>query len=170
MTEAGCDWGHQAPVSCGAVAAQDEDNAPCCPTCGTALTLEEILPHVLACQTEEDVDKVIILVLRVSALAPSRKRWIAPNIRLDQGSLFVGTTEISLTRREADVLDVLARHIGLVLSRRQIIEAAFPHDFEGGERAVDAIVCRLRRKLAGDPIAERLLETVPGRGYRLRRL
>jgi DNA-binding response OmpR family regulator len=65
------------------------------------------------------------------------------------------------TAREFDLLWYLAEHVGLVLSRGQILEAVWGYDYFGETRTVDVHVRQLRKKLDGVPI-----ETVWGVGYR----
>jgi DNA-binding response OmpR family regulator len=78
-----------------------------------------------------------------------------------------GEREIELTRREFDLLGVLARNGGLVLSRSQLLERVWGYDFEIDSNVVDVFVGYLRRKLEaeGEP---RLIQTVRGVGFVLR--
>lgn len=73
---------------------------------------------------------------------------------------------VRLTGGEAALLGVLARKPNEVLSREDIV-AALETD-ETGERAIDVMVTRLRRKLETDPREPRFLHTVRGRGYVLK--
>jgi two-component system phosphate regulon response regulator OmpR len=73
---------------------------------------------------------------------------------------------VRLTGGEAALLTVLARKPNEVLSREEIV-AALSMD-ETGERAIDVMVTRLRRKLEADPREPRFLHTVRGRGYVLK--
>mgnify|MGYP003365147397 CR=1 FL=1 len=73
---------------------------------------------------------------------------------------------VRLTGGEAALLGVLARKPNEVLSREDIV-AALETD-EAGERAIDVMVTRLRRKLEADPREPRFLHTVRGRGYVLK--
>jgi two-component system phosphate regulon response regulator OmpR len=73
---------------------------------------------------------------------------------------------VRLTGGEGALLTVLARKPGEVLSREDIV-AALEAD-ETGERAIDVMVTRLRRKLEADPREPRFLHTVRGRGYVLK--
>ena len=78
-----------------------------------------------------------------------------------------GEREMELTRREFDLLEVLARNDGLVLSRSQLLERVWGYDFEIDSNVVDVFVGYLRRKLevGGEP---RLIQTVRGVGFVLR--
>jgi len=73
---------------------------------------------------------------------------------------------VRLTGGEAALLVVLARKPNEVFSREDIV-AALSMD-ETGERAIDVMVTRLRRKLEADPREPRFLHTVRGRGYVLK--
>jgi DNA-binding response OmpR family regulator len=75
--------------------------------------------------------------------------------------------EVDLTRREFDLLEELARHRGIVLSRQQLLERVWGYDFEVDGNAVDVFVGYLRRKLeAGGE--RRIIHTVRGVGFVLR--
>ena len=75
--------------------------------------------------------------------------------------------EIELTRREYDLLEALASHEGYVFTRQAIQERVWLDD-ESYSNVVDVYMMTLRRKIdAGHE--EKLLHTVHGRGYTLRR-
>jgi DNA-binding response OmpR family regulator len=73
---------------------------------------------------------------------------------------------LSLTTREADLLELLATHTGQAISRTQIIDGAWGGVAEATDAAVVSSVYRLRRKLAEAGATVRIA-TVPGHGYRL---
>lgn len=75
---------------------------------------------------------------------------------------------VSLTRTEFRLLCELARQVGQVLSRAQLLTSVWEYDF-GDERLVDVHVGRLRRKIEADPAEPRHLVTVRGLGYKLQR-
>jgi DNA-binding response OmpR family regulator len=70
---------------------------------------------------------------------------------------------VNLTPREFQLLAALAENRGIVLSRRQLLDIAWGHDWYGDERTVDVHVRQLRRKL-GDGLP---LVTLRRAGYRL---
>jgi DNA-binding response OmpR family regulator len=74
---------------------------------------------------------------------------------------------LPLTRREFELLLVLARNAGIVLTRDQLLERVWGYDFEVRTDAVDTFISYLRRKTesGGRP---RLLHTVRGVGFVLR--
>jgi two-component system alkaline phosphatase synthesis response regulator PhoP len=71
---------------------------------------------------------------------------------------------VPVTPKEFDVLVLLLRHQGLVLSRDQIMSSVWGYDFDGESRTVDVHVRTLRAKFG--PCAD-LIETVRGVGYRI---
>ncbi|MFG2722992.1 response regulator transcription factor [Streptomyces sp. NPDC048416] len=74
---------------------------------------------------------------------------------------------LDLTRREYELLEVLARNAGIVLSRDQLLERVWGYDFDVRTDAVDTFVSYLRRKLEAGG-APRLVHTVRGVGFVLR--
>ncbi|WP_251230409.1 response regulator transcription factor [Adlercreutzia aquisgranensis] len=82
----------------------------------------------------------------------------------------VGGVELSLTRKEFDLLRFLMENRGRVLTREQLLEAVWGISFVGETRTVDMHVKTLRKKLAqARPGAEGAIVTVRGSGYRLRK-
>jgi two-component system, OmpR family, response regulator len=75
--------------------------------------------------------------------------------------------QISLSNGEFSLLVVLLAAGERTLSRMQILELSRLHDDEVYDRAVDALVMRLRRKLEADAAAPRYVLTVRGTGYRI---
>ncbi|HEY6835370.1 MAG TPA: response regulator transcription factor [Gaiellaceae bacterium] len=72
--------------------------------------------------------------------------------------------ELDLTPKEFDVLAMLARDPGAVVSRRRLLDEVWETSWYGSTRTIDVHVAALRRKL-GDP---GWIETVRGVGFRLR--
>ncbi len=76
-------------------------------------------------------------------------------------------TPVDLTKREFEVLALLAEHPGIVLGREQILSAVWGYDFATDTNVVDVFVSYLRRKLEA-PGAPRVVHTVRGVGFVLR--
>ena len=75
-------------------------------------------------------------------------------------------TVVHLTGGEAALLQALGAKPGEVLSREDLVDRLQMD--EAGERAIDVLVTRLRRKIEADPREPRFLHTVRGRGYVLK--
>jgi two-component system alkaline phosphatase synthesis response regulator PhoP len=73
---------------------------------------------------------------------------------------------VDLTPIEFDILAALARYPQRVLSREQLIENVWGHDYYGDERVVDVHLGRLRKKIEDDPSNPELIVTVRSAGYR----
>lgn len=78
-----------------------------------------------------------------------------------------GTKSIELTSTEFDLFHALARQPGRVFTRGQLLAAIHGVAFDSYERAIDAHVKNIRRKLEPDPQRPRFLLTVHGVGYKL---
>jgi len=85
-----------------------------------------------------------------------------PRLRTD-----VAGRPVSLTATEFQLLTALARQPGRVFTRAQLLDAIHGVAFESYERAIDAHVKNIRRKIEPDPRTPRYLLTVYGVGYRL---
>ena len=85
----------------------------------------------------------------------------------DARTVTVAGCPVELTRREFDVLEVLARNAGAVLTRDQLLDRVWGYDFQVRSDAVDTVVSYLRRKLEADG-RPRVLHTVRGVGFAVR--
>lgn len=88
---------------------------------------------------------------------------------LDTGarSATAGGRPVELTRREFDVLEVLVRNAGAVITRDQLLDRVWGYGIDVRSDAVDTVVSYLRRKLEAGGRA-RVLQTVRGVGFSLR--
>ncbi len=78
----------------------------------------------------------------------------------------VGDAEVELTPTEFQLVAILAGQPGRVFTRSQLLDALHGVSFESYERAIDAHVKNIRRKLEPEPRNPRYLLTVHGIGYR----
>ncbi|KOV84994.1 response regulator transcription factor [Nocardia sp. NRRL S-836] len=74
--------------------------------------------------------------------------------------------KVALTPTELKLLLELSRTPGRVLTRQQILEAVWEHDYLGDSRLVDACVQRVRAKIEDVPSEPTYIHTVRGFGYR----
>ena len=86
-------------------------------------------------------------------------------LRLDPAArkALVHDRDVPLTRKEYDLLALLAQSPGVVIRREQIISEVWRSSWEGTSRTLEVHVASLRQKLA----VPSLIETVRGVGYRL---
>src|SRR5512136_53944 len=73
---------------------------------------------------------------------------------------------VDLTATEFELLVTLARQPGRIFSRAQLLDAVRGTAFESYERAIDAHIKNIRRKLEPDPREPRYVLTVYGMGYK----
>ena len=92
------------------------------------------------------------------------------DLRLDPASkrAWRGRTELHLSPKEFALLELFLRNPGVLLTRSQILDAAWDFAYDGTSNVVDQYVTYLRRKIDA-PFGRHDLETVRGMGYRLRR-
>jgi DNA-binding response OmpR family regulator len=87
-------------------------------------------------------------------------------IRPDMFEAFVGGRGVGLTRREFELLQLLAASEGKVLPREQVYERVWGYAMVAGDRSVDVFVRKLRRKLEDASPGWRYVHTHFGVGYR----
>jgi two-component system, OmpR family, response regulator RegX3 len=74
---------------------------------------------------------------------------------------------VALPLKEFDLLELLMRNAGRVLTRMQLIDRVWGSDYVGDTKTLDVHVKRLRAKIEPDPANPRYLLTVRGLGYKL---
>ena len=87
-------------------------------------------------------------------------------IRLDQFQAFVRGESIELTRREFELIHLLAESHGHVLEREEIYQRVWGYAMAHGDRSVDVFVRKLRQKLEKASPDWRYIHTHFGIGYR----
>ena len=158
-----------------------------------ALRAESSIPIVVLTARDDELDKVLglelgaddyitkpfsprELVARVRSVLRRTERGSGPSSRLvagdvvvdrDRHEVAVAGRTVDLTATEFSILAALAAQPGRVFTRSQLLDAVHGVAFESYERAIDAHVKNIRRKLEPDPHAPRYLLTVHGVGYRL---
>jgi DNA-binding response OmpR family regulator len=114
-------------------------------------------------EVDELVARVKALLRRVSG--PLRLRFGAVEIDREKRRVLISGTPIELTTREFNLLLHLAHHAGQVVTRTELLSGVWSTQFDTESNVVEVHISRLREKLA-DHAA--MIETVRGRGYRLR--
>jgi DNA-binding response OmpR family regulator len=123
------------------------------------------------CHPEEVLARVEASVRRryagvVAAQTPEPVVAGELEIRADMFEAFVGGRSVGLTRREFELLQLLAASSGRVIQRERIYERVWGYAMAHGDRSVDVFVRKLRRKLEGASPGWRYLHTHFGVGYR----
>lgn len=108
-------------------------------------------------------------VLRRSELAQEEREVIrVGDVTLDlpRMQVTIGDEEIELTATEFQLLQALASQPGRIFTRSQLLNAVHGVAIESYERAIDAHIKNIRRKLEPVPREPRYIQTVYGVGYR----
>ncbi len=150
-------------------------------------------PIIMLTARDEDIDKILglelgaddyltkpfdlgELVARLRALLRRASHSDEPSDAMSLGPLtidtarrlvFVAGERAELTKREFDLLAVLAENSGVVLSRQRLLELVWGYDFDVDTNVADVFVSYLRRKLEREGVP-RVIHTVRGIGYVLR--
>jgi two-component system response regulator RegX3 len=104
--------------------------------------------------------------------APAPSGQVAPlhigALKLDPSrrSATLDGDELDLTRKEFELLELLMREAGSVITRERLIDEVWDVNWFGSTKTLDVHVSGLRRKLGDDPSSPRYLHTVRGVGFR----
>lgn len=114
------------------------------------------------------LDARIRAVLRRSTSSADDDARVHGDLRIDTAALTVTArgAPVQLTPTELRLLLTVSRTPGRVMSRTQLLEQVWEHDYLGDSRLVDNCVQRLRAKIEVDPTSPVYIQTVRGFGYR----
>ena len=93
----------------------------------------------------------------------------AGGLRMDveRHEVWVGGRPVRLALKEFELLEMLLRNSGRVLTRGQLIDRIWGADYVGDTKTLDVHIKRLRAKIEPDPAHPQFLTTVRGLGYKL---
>ena len=160
-----------------------------------ALRTRSAVPIIMLTAKDSEIDKVVGLELGADdyVTKPYSARELVARIRAvlrrrgdaepsgDDGVLAAGPVRMDVERhvvavdgrpvalplKEFDLLELLLRNAGRVLTRGQLIDRVWGSDYVGDTKTLDVHVKRLRAKIEPDPAAPQHLVTVRGLGYKL---
>jgi DNA-binding response OmpR family regulator len=122
------------------------------------------------CHPEEVIARVEAVVRRRRRSEPRRDTVALASgeveIKPDQFQAFVDGRSIELTRREFELIELLASAEGRVLEREEIYQRVWGYAMARGDRSVDVFVRKLRQKLEKASPGWRYIHTHFGIGYR----
>jgi two-component system response regulator RegX3 len=158
-----------------------------------ALRQRSSVPIIMVTAKDSEVDKVVglelgaddyvtkpfssrELVARIRAVlrrASEPEELVPPTLEagpvrmdVDRHVVTVGGESVTLPLKEFELLEVLLRNAGRVLTRGMLIDRVWGSDYVGDGKTLDVHVKRLRAKIEADPAAPRHLVTVRGLGYK----
>ena len=85
---------------------------------------------------------------------------------IDRHTVSVDGSEISMPLKEFELLEVLMRNAGRVLTRGQLIDRVWGTDYFGDTKTLDVHIKRIRSRIEQSPSDPTMLVTVRGLGYR----
>lgn len=157
------------------------------------IRMRSMVPVIMLTAKDSEVDKVVGLELGADdyVTKPYSSRELLARVRavlrrqaapeLDDASTVVAGPvrmdierhivevagrSVNLPLKEFELLEILIRNAGRVLTRGQIIDRVWGSDYVGDTKTLDVHVKRLRSKIEVDPAKPRLLITVRGLGYK----
>jgi two-component system response regulator RegX3 len=86
---------------------------------------------------------------------------------VDRHVVTVDGHQVAMPLKEFELLELLLRNVGRVLTRIQLIDRVWGSDYVGDTKTLDVHVKRLRAKIEPDPSNPSMLTTVRGLGYKL---
>jgi two-component system KDP operon response regulator KdpE len=118
--------------------------------------------------TEELLARLRAILRRAPDSAQSSRVEIGElTIDLEDRSVTSGGNEVHLTPIEFDLLRILARHPGRLITQRQLLQEVWGPQYTGESHYLRVHIAHVRAKLEPDPSRPRDLITEPGVGYRL---
>ncbi|MFP5399641.1 MAG: winged helix-turn-helix domain-containing protein [Gammaproteobacteria bacterium] len=131
---------------------------------GLEIGADDYLPQPF--EPRELLARVKALLRRASSEVPGEVlRFGRLEVDLDQRRARLDGRDCDLTAHQFDLLVVLARSAGRVLSRDQIMDALKGHPVDAFDRSIDVHVSRIRAAIEDDPKNPRRVLTVRGAGY-----
>jgi two-component system OmpR family response regulator len=121
---------------------------------GKPFSFAELLARVRALQRRVPVERPVVLEAGELRLDPATHR------------MWRGETPVELSAKEFALLEALMRRPGEILSRFELLEHAWPYEYEHRSNIIEVYIRYLREKI-DRPFGRRSLQTVRGVGYRL---
>ena len=90
----------------------------------------------------------------------------AVRMDVERHEVWVRGEPVKLALKEFELLEILLRNAGRVMTRGQLIDRIWGADYVGDTKTLDVHVKRLRAKVETDPAEPQLLVTVRGLGYK----
>ncbi len=111
-------------------------------------------------------------LLRRASLSPSKMETVSNivsinglNVNDSARSVTLDNTEIQVSNVEYELLWLLIKNAGTVLSRDYIFENLRGIDYDGCNRTIDLTISRIRSKLGDNPSSPAIIKTVRNKGY-----
>ena len=127
------------------------------------------VPIIMLTAKGEDIDKIAILRRneKNKVVKESSGKTLYGDLGIDfEGRrVYIKDTEINLTAKEFDLLELLVKDENKVYSREKLLDLIWGSDYPGDVRTVDVHIRRLREKVEETPGEPRYIHTKWGVGY-----
>ena len=114
----------------------------------------------------EVVARMRAVLRRARPAAPAEVAIGPLRVELGARRVFLDGGEVSLSRKEFDLLAELVRNAGRVVTREALMDRVWDENWFGSTKTLDVHIRWLRQKLGDDPADPRYLHTVRGVGFR----
>ena len=108
-------------------------------------------------------------VLRRSSNSSNNEEFFKGNgisINFSRREVLVGEEKVDLTLKEFELLEILVKNKGKILTRETLLDKIWGYEFIGETRTVDVHIRYLRKKIEEDDKNPKFIETIRGVGYR----
>jgi DNA-binding response OmpR family regulator len=118
-------------------------------------------------EPRELLARVKALLRRGTRMAESAEVLRFGRLEIDLGARIarLADQDLDLTSHQFELLVVMARHAGRVMTRDQIMDALKGHPLDAFDRSIDVHISRIRALIEDDPKAPKRVLTVRGAGY-----
>ena len=117
---------------------------------------------------DELVARILAIVRRSKGHIQSLIQTGDLEVNLDSKTVAVKSVRVHLTSKEYQMLELLSLRKGMTLTKEMFLNNLYSGMNEPEIKIIDVFICKLRKKLANASYGKDYIETVWGRGYRLR--
>ena len=112
--------------------------------------------------------RVKAVLRRFSVVEPESSVLVFGNLKADfeKREIYVKNKKLDLTLKEFELLEILIRNKGKILTRDTLLDKIWGYEYIGETRTVDVHIRYLRKKVEEDDKNPKLIETIRGVGYR----
>lgn len=116
----------------------------------------------------ELIARVKAVLRRFSVVEPESSVLVFGNLKADfeKREIHVKDKKLDLTLKEFELLEILIRNKGKILTRDTLLDKIWGYEYIGETRTVDVHIRYLRKKVEEDDKNPKLIETIRGVGYR----
>jgi two-component system cell cycle response regulator CtrA len=123
---------------------------------------DDVFPF--SCDPQEISVRIRTVVRRARGFSKSEIQIGDITLDLNERCVYVHDKKIKITRKEYQILELLAMNRGKLVLKEKILNHLYDYNFAPDQKIIDVYICKLRRKLQKGK-AEKIISTVWGGGY-----